>query len=65
MLVEPDAVIAQPIELFPGFEVLGIGAYCDVGLEMLLRQRVGQLASDLQVFELLTVGQEIEYKNFH
>ena len=34
MLVEADAVIAEPVHLLPGFEVLGIGPDCDVGLEV-------------------------------
>src|ERR1700739_1908914 len=45
--------------------MLSIGPGCDLRLEILLRQRVGQLAPDLQVLELLTIGQEIEYKDFH
>ena len=35
MLVEPDPVIAEPVELLPGVEMLGIGARRDFGLEML------------------------------
>ena len=43
MLVEADAVIAQPVHLFPGIEMLGVGADRDVRLEMPLAQRIGQL----------------------
>ena len=38
MLVEADAVIAQPVHLFPGIEVLGVGADRDVRLEMTFAQ---------------------------
>ena len=65
MLVEPDPVIAEPVELFPGFEVLGIGPRRDLGFEVFVGQRIGQLVADLQMFELLAVRQEIEDKNFH
>ena len=36
MLVEADAVIAEPVHLLPGFEMLGIGAHRDIGLEVRL-----------------------------
>ena len=47
MLVEADAVVAQPVHLLPGIEVLGIGADRDIGLEMPLAQGIGQLRADL------------------
>ena len=65
VLVEPDAVIPQAVELFPGLEVLGISARGDFGLKIFLRQRVGQLVVDLQVLELFAVSQEIEYEDLH
>jgi len=65
VLVEPDAVIPQPIELLPSLEVFGIGSRRNLRLEILLWQRVGQLVADLQVLELFAVSQEIEYKNLH
>jgi hypothetical protein len=65
MLVEPDAVIAQAVELFPGLEVLGIGARGDLGLEVFLWQWVGQFVVDLQVLELLTICNKIEDKDLH
>ncbi len=65
MLVEADAVIAEPVELLPGGEMLGIGARRDLGLEMLLRQRIGQLAADFQMVELLAIGQQVKDKDFH
>ena len=45
MLVEADAVVAEPVDLLPGVEMLGVGAHRDVGLEMRLRQRIGQLVA--------------------
>src|SRR5260370_2389591 len=63
--VEPDAVIAQPIELLPSLEMLGIGPRRVLRLEILLWQRVGQLVADLQVLELFAVSQEIEYEDLH
>jgi hypothetical protein len=65
MLVEPDPVIAQAIELLPGFEMLGIGPCRDLRSEIFLLQRIGQLAPDLQMLKLFTISQEIEYEDFH
>jgi len=53
------------IELFPGLEVLGIGACGDVGLEIFLWQRVGQFVADFETLELLAIGQEIENEDLH
>ena len=65
MLVEPDAVIPQVVELLPRLEVLGISARRDLGLEVFLWQRVGQLAANFQMFELLTIRKKIEDKDLH
>jgi hypothetical protein len=65
MLVEPGAVIAEPIELLPSLEMFGIGPCRDLRLEILLRQRIGQLVADLQMLELFTVRQEIENEDLH
>ncbi len=65
VLVEPDAVIAEPVHLLPGLEMLGIGAHRDLGFEVLLRQRIGQLVADLQMVELFAIGQEIEDEDLH
>ena len=65
MLVEADAIIAEPVELLPGGEMLGVGARRDLGREMLSRQRIGQLAADFQMFELLAIGQQVKDKDFH
>ena len=57
VLVEPDTVITEPVELFPGFEVLGIGPRRHIRFEVFVRQRIRQLVADLQMLELLAVGQ--------
>jgi hypothetical protein len=65
MLVETDAVIAEPVELLPGCEMLLIGARRHRRAEMPAGQRIRQLAADLQMFELLAVRQEIEDEDLH
>ena len=57
MLIEPDPVITEPVELFPGFEVLGIGPCRHLRFEVFVGQRIGQLVADLQMLELLAVSQ--------
>jgi hypothetical protein len=65
VLVEPDAVIAEPVELLPGREMFGIGPRRNFGFEILLRERIRQLVPDLQMLELLAIGQEVEYEDLH
>ena len=65
VLVEADAVVAEPVHLLPGVEVLGVGADGDLGLEMLRGQRIGQLAADLQMVEIFAVGEQVEDEDFH
>src|SRR5436305_15330464 len=66
MLVEADPVIAETVERLPGVEMLGIGALRGGGIEMALRQRVGQLgAALLQMVEIGVVGQPVEDEDFH
>src|SRR5690242_16237072 len=65
MLVEPDPVIAEAVELFPGLEVLGIGPRRDLRVEMFARQRIRQLVADLQMLELLPVSQQIKDEHLH
>ncbi len=65
MLVEPDPVIAEPVELLPGGEMLGIGARGDLRVEVPFGQRIGQLIADFQMVELLAIGQKIKDENFH
>src|SRR5262249_50011928 len=65
VLVEPDPVIAQPVELLPSLQMLGISPHRDFGFEVFLWQRIGQLVADFQMLELLPICQEIEYEDFH
>src|ERR1700722_16013325 len=65
MLVEADAVVTEPVPLLPGFQMLGVGPNRDVGLEIPVRERVGQLAADLEMVELFAVGEQIKDENFH
>ncbi len=65
MLVEPDPVIAEPVQFLPGFEMLGIGPDGDFGLEMPARQRIGELVADFQMVELFAIGQQIEDEDLH
>ena len=57
VLVESDAVIAEAIHFLPGIKVFGVGANCDVGLEVLARKRVGQFAADLKMTKLFPVSE--------
>ena len=53
VLVEVNcAVIAEAIHFLPGIKVFGVGANCDVGLEVLARKRVGQFTADLKMTKL-------------
>jgi len=65
VLVEPDSIITQPVELLPSLEVLGIGPHRNLRLEIFLRQRIWQLAADFQMLQLLAIRQEVEYENLH
>jgi len=49
MLVESDAVVAEPIHLLPCLQMLGIGACRHVCFKMPWGQRIGKLAANLQV----------------
>ena len=65
MLVEADAVIAEPVHLFPGFEMLGIGAHRNIGLEVAAGERIGELAANLEMVELFAIGEQVEDEDFH
>src|SRR5215475_1496006 len=65
VLVEADAVIAELVHLLPGFEMLGIGAHRDVGLEVAIGERIGELAADLEMLELFAIGEQVEDENLH
>jgi hypothetical protein len=65
MLVEPQAVVAELVDQFPGVEVLGVGADRDLGFEMAAGERVRQFGADLQMIELFAISQQIEDEYFH
>ncbi len=65
MLVEGHAVIAQPLHLDPGIKMLGIGLHRDLGVEMLLLERVWQVSVDAQMVEMPGVGDKIENEYLH
>ena len=65
VLVQADAVEAELVHLLPGFEVLCIGARADLRIEMIARQRVGDVLVALVVVEVLAVGQQVEDEDFH
>src|SRR5579863_10435171 len=66
VLVEADPVIAEPVQQLPGVEMLLIGAHRRPGIEMPLRQRVGQFGlAAFQMVEIGVIGQQIEDEDFH
>src|SRR5664279_5059206 len=65
MLVEADAVITEPIHFLPGIEMFGVGPNGDVGLEISVRQRVGEFAANLEMVELFAVSEQIEDEYLH
>jgi hypothetical protein len=65
MLVETDAVMAEPIHFLPGFEMFGVGSHRHVCLEVSVRQGIGELASDFEMVELFAVCEQIEDENLH
>ena len=66
VLVEADPVIAEPVERLPGFEVLGIGAHRRRGVEMPLRERIGEFrAAFLQMVEIGVIRQQVENEHLH
>jgi hypothetical protein len=65
MLVEADTVETEFVQFLPSIEMLGIGLNGDFGIEMTLGERVGKLAIDFQMFDVLTIGKKVEDENFH
>ena len=57
MLIETDAVEAELVEQFPGFQMFLVGAYGDVRIAMFTAQRIRQFIVDLEVIEVLAIGQ--------
>ena len=66
VLVEADAVIAEPVECFPGFEVLGVGPHRRRGIEMPFRERVREFrAAFLQMVEIGVIRQQVKNEYLH
>src|SRR5262249_11839797 len=65
MLVESDAVVAEPVHLLPCLQMFRIGACRHVRFKMLSGQRVGKLVASLQMLELLAIREQVENKDFH
>ena len=65
MFVETDPVVTQLVEQFPRIEVLGVRFYRDFSFKMLFGERIRQLFADPQMFEVFTIGQEIENEDLH
>src|SRR5438445_6096564 len=65
MLVETDAVVAEPVHGLPGREMLGIGAHGHLGLEVPPWEGPRKLLAVLEMVEVLGVGKEIEDEDPH
>src|SRR5262249_60921807 len=65
VLVEADAVEAQLLHQGPGVQVLTIVPHRELRAEVLRGQRVGQLAVDLEVIEVLGIRQQVESEDPH
>jgi hypothetical protein len=65
VLVEPETVVTEAIDLFPCVQVLRVGADRDVRLEVPGGERVGQFVADFQVVEMFAVRQQIEHEDPH
>ena len=65
MLVQADAVVAELVHLLPALEVLFVGPRRDLGIEVIQRQRVGEVLGFLVLVEMLGVGQQVEDEDFH
>ena len=64
VLVESHPIETEAVHLLPRLKVLGVGAHRHVDVKVFPPQGIGKLVADLQVFELLTVGEQIENKYF-
>ena len=65
VLVEADAVVAQPVHRLPRVEVLGVRLHRHLRLEVAPRQRPRQLVALLQVVEVFVVGKQVEHEHAH
>ena len=65
MLVEPDTVEPQLVHQAPSVQVLLIILDGNVGSEVLLGEREGQLTVLFEVVQVFRVGQKVETENLH
>jgi hypothetical protein len=65
VLVESHPIETEAVHLLPRLQVLGVGAHRKVCVEVFPRQGIGKFVAYLEVFELLTIGEQIENEYFH
>ena len=65
VLVEAYTVEAERVHFFPDREMFLVSARRDLGVEVIARQRIGQMAVCLVLVEVLVVGEEVEKIDFH
>jgi hypothetical protein len=65
VLVQTDAVIAEPVHLLPDGEVLLVGARRDFRVEIRAAQRKRHMTAGLELVEVTVERQEIEQKDLH
>ena len=65
VLVQPDAVVAEPVHLLPHGEMLLVGARRDLRLEIGARQRKRHVPAGLELVEMAVERQEVEQEDLH
>ena len=65
VLVEPHAVVPEPVHRLPGGEVLGVRADGHIRLEVPPGQGPRQLLAVFQMVQMLAVGQQVEDEDVH
>ena len=65
VLVQADAVVAEPVHLLPHREMLLVGARRDLRLEIGARQRKRHVPPRLELVEVAVIGQQVEQEDLH
>ena len=65
MLVQADAVIAEPVHLLPHGEMLLVGARRGLGIEIRFRQRKGHVPPGLELVEMTVEREKVEQEDLH
>ena len=65
VLVQPDAVIAEPVHLLPHREMLLVGARRDFRIEIRARQRERHMTAGLELVEMAVERQQVEQEDLH